>query len=110
VARGPGSDHRDIFQAHASKVRIIETGFNRDHIAGLQSTAGTGAHPRSVVDFQAEAVTGAMEKTLHPSGVPAGGITLRDEKILNDLVNFLRRRVRPDFAESQHLSAQNRVV
>src|SRR5436190_21008427 len=63
---------RHVFQAHAAKVGIIESRLNGDHVPGSQCRGRGGTDPRKLVDLQAESMSGAMKKALHPPVTFAG--------------------------------------
>src|SRR6476620_6027710 len=68
------------------------------------------SNARGLVDFQAQSVTGAMEKSLHSAMLFAGLITLAFEEILHRFMDFFRLDARPHFFERELLAMQNGVV
>lgn len=64
----PGSvpgDQGEIFEADAADFGVVEAGFDGDHVAGGEAVGGGGAEAGAFVDFEADAVAGAVEEAAH---------------------------------------------
>ena len=59
----PGDDD-EVFDADGAPAGIVEAGFDGDDVAGPEGDVGF-ADSGGFVDFQADAVAGAVEEALH---------------------------------------------
>jgi len=83
-----GRDQNDVFQTHTAVAKIIQPGLHGDHVAGAQRGVYR-CNARRFMDIQAEAVSRAVEKTLHSAVNFAGVKSARLEQVENILMNLL---------------------
>src|SRR5205814_1091481 len=65
-------DEGHVLNADAADFRIIQSRLDRDDLPGSEHAARGRADAWRFVDFQAEAVAGAMEESLHATFAAAG--------------------------------------
>src|SRR5205823_8962129 len=99
-----------ILQPHAAQFGIVKARLDGDDLAGPQPASRVRPHARGFVDFQTEAVAGAMEKPLHPPVALGGFVTCLLEELLDRLMHFDRLHAGPHLLERQLLSLANDVV
>ena len=70
-------DDDQIFDAHSAGVRVVESGLDRDHVSRLQDRFDP-PYLGVFMDIQPDAVTGAVDVSLHPAvpltRLPASGL------------------------------------
>ncbi len=79
-------DGDDVFMTHAAEAGDVDTGLDRDDLAGVK---GGGGDARGFVDLQAQAVAEAVEEPAPPALALFGGIALLGEKFADTVLDGL---------------------
>ena len=77
-------DNHHVFQTRAAHAGIVQTRFDSEHLPILQDNF---LQARMLMDFQAEAVAGSVEKSDAPAVAHSGRETATGEEFLDGLVN-----------------------
>lgn len=67
ISRCLAGDENDVFESDASDLGVIEAGFDGDDVTGPEGVVGAPVEAGGFMDFEADAVAGAMEESLHVS-------------------------------------------
>src|ERR1043166_4247572 len=109
VAGAVAGDEGDVLEAHPAQFRVVKARLDGDDVAGLQTTSRVRSHARSFMDFQTEAVAGAMEKAFHPPMAFGGLVALLLEEILDGAMHLDCLHAGAHFSEGELLSLENGV-
>ena len=105
-----GSDVGNVLQTHPADFRIVKSGLHSDNMARFKNAGGRCADAGRFVDFQTQAMTGAMKEALHSAVHLAGFVTGGGEQFLHGLVNARGLRAGAHEVEGGILSAEDGIV
>ena len=63
-----GGDHEGVLDADAAVLGEVDAGLDGHDVARCEGSSGRRRHPRVLVDVEADAVPGAVQEGIAPSG------------------------------------------